>query len=864
LQGANMNDGSDGSSGAVGGSIAAGNIRAAGVLEVAGAALINGGAVIAGNSVLDAVSVNSFVLNESGSTRTIGVQTRTSTGVGTALTVSAGGGNGSSAGGVLTLQGGNSGASGNVNGGNVNITGGTGNGTGARGLVVIDTPTVNTTTTDANCGATTAVNCTIAAATVNNTSSVIVGASASNVTISMPDPTITTAGRIFYFTAANASQDFTLSLNGGGVGNTIAMRQNTTATLIWNGSDWTAAGASSSTTLQSAYDSTLSSAGGAEIVLNNTASSNGLTIRNNATSPIAGGLLEIQTSIGSNLFSVNNNATEYANNGGAESSTFTMWTGAPAGGTVSQSTTAGTMATGTASVSVVTTTTSHGAENTLTTTLTNNLQYTVSFTAKAASASFSTLDVIYSRDGTNTSTTSCATGKTVTTAIWTRVSCTFTAPASGITAANSIFIRQSDGTGRTFYVDNLSVTVNASTNHAADGSVDSALGTNWTAYDADGGAGTTTPTRDTSTIYDSSGSVQDVTTAHVNLGVRNNMPIVPSVSTQYLVSFYARSSNTFNDIRVGFLPAGGNGTPAAAQLCSDYNTQTVGVGSWTKITCIITTPSSGITDPDLVIYQPTATARTFHIDALTISLNTNTASNVQVGGGSNGGPATLFTLDRSATAPIAANNDAYLGSMYYDITTGRIQCYEADGWGACGAAPDTSVTLTPEYTGAVLNGTGIGTLTADFCSNQAGVLSVNTSFCASGLSRNYYKWTSPQATQQTYSIYVSYKLPSTFKAFNDDSTINLTALTDSTSNGAVTYEVFRSNGSAVSRCYDGATNETAVTSSINTWQTVGVNGNEATSCGFSANDNVIFKINVKAQNNANVYVENLSFTYTNK
>lgn len=803
---------------------------------------------------------------ESASTRNFGVQTRTTNVAGTALTISAGtAGSGASAfvGGALTLQGGNAAGTGNANGGNVNISGGTGVGTGARGLVVIDTPTVNTTTTDANCGATTAVNCTIAAATVNNTSSVIVGASTGSVTISMPDPTITTAGRIFYFTAANGSQDFTLSLNGGGTGNTIAMRQNTTATLIWNGSDWTAAGASSSTTLQSAYDSTLSSAGGAEIVLNNSASSNGLTIRNNATSPIAGGLLEIQTSIGSNLFSVNNNATEYANNGGAESSTFTMWTGTPAGGTVSQSIAAGTMATGQASVSVVTTTTNHGAENTLTTTLTNNLQYTVSFTAKAASSSFSTLDVLYSQDGTNT--TACATGKTVTTAIWTRVSCTFTAPASGITASNSIFIRQSDGTGRTFYIDNLSVTVNAGTNHAADGSVDLALGSNWTPYDGDsGGAGTTALLRDTTTIYDTSGSVQDDTSNHANMGLRNNMSIVPSVSTQYLVSFYARSSTTFNDIQVGFLPAGGNGAPAAAQLCSDYNTRTVSTTGWTKITCIITTPSSGITDPDLVIYQPTGSDRIFYVDALTISLNTNTASNVQVGGGSNGGPATLFTLDRSATAPIAANNDAYLGSMYYDTVTGRIQCYEADGWGACGAAPDTSVVLTPEYTGAVLNGTGVGTLTADFCSNQAGILSVNTSFCASGLARNYYKWTSPQSTMQTYSIYVSYKLPSTFKTFNDDSTINLTALTDSTSNGSVTYEVFRSSGSAVSRCYDGGTNETAVTSTANTWQTVGINGNEATSCSFTANDSVIFKINVKAQNNANVYVENLSFVYTNK
>jgi len=203
--------------------------------------------------------------------------------------------------------------------------------------------------------------------------------------------------------------------------------------------------------------------------------------------------------------------------------------------------------------------------------------------------------------------------------------------------------------------------------------------------------------------------------------------------------------------------------------------------------------------------------------------------------------------------------------MYYDTTTGKIQCYESDGWGACGSAPDNIVNLNPEFAGAVLNGgatPGVGTMTADFCGN-GGNLSVNTSLCASGEARNFYKWTSPQATQQTYSIYVTYQLPASFKAFADDNTVQLTARRSS-SNAAVTYEMSRSEGGTITQCGSG---ETAVTTSDNAWQTVGINGNESTGCGFttsSANDFVIFKINVKAQSNANAYVGTLTFTTTGR
>ncbi|MDZ7744293.1 MAG: carbohydrate binding domain-containing protein [Candidatus Saccharibacteria bacterium] len=651
---------------------------------------VNGNTYTGGNIVL-----------AEGSGRAISVETRTTNTIGNDLTVSAGAaGSGGSAfgGGDLVLQGGNAAGTGNANGGDILLSGGDGVGTGAKGLVVISTPSFTTSATQ-NC----ASNCTITQANVDGTGVVVVDATASGLDVDLPDPTNTTAGRVVYVTAANGSNDFTLIVNGGGVGDEIGMRANTTATMIWNGSDWTAAGASSSTTLQAAYDNTLTSAGGAELVLNGVGgSADGLTIRNNPDNPIEGGVLEVQTSIGTNLFSVNNYGIELAANGGAETAgTFsTNWTAAPAGGTISRTTTTDEYVTGQAGVEV---------------------------------------------------------------------------------------------------------TTGASANH----------------------------------------------------GVRNNLSGNPVVNTTYQVSFTARlDSGTFNTLEVLYSRDGGSNTVA----CDTYSTQTIVTSDWTKVTCTITTDGTTATNPDLIIRQTDATARTFWIDNLSFQRNdsTTTPSHVQIGGGITGGSVTLFTLDRSSTPPVDDGNDTYLGSMYYDTTTGRIQCYEADGWGACGSPPDNYVNLLPEFPGAVLNGTGVGTMTADFCGNGGG-LSVNTTMCDSGEARNFYQWTSPQITEQEYSIYITYQLPTAFKQFASNDTITLTARTDNVSNGKVTYEMFRNEGGTINQCGT----ETTVTTTANTWQTVGISGNEADGCGFStssANNFVIFKINVKAQSNANVFVGELNFT----
>ena len=808
----------------------------------------------------------------SGASRTIRVENQaTLNTAGNNLTVQAGTGNGTGGvGGVLTLQGG-SGSTTNINGGNVVIAGGaSGGGTGVKGLVVIDTATYSAATVQNFTG-----NANITQSNIDSFGSVLISGDVAGRIATLSDPTLgaSAAGRVIYVTNSG-SVDITLSANTVGVALSITLKPASTATMFWNGTDWTAAGASSSTDLQAAYNNTAASAGNAEIVLSSTGTG-GLTIRNDATTAITGGLLEVQTSIGSNLFTVNNNAAEYASNGGAESSTFTAWTAHGTGPSVTRYTTAGNnIATGVGSVFVDTTSTANtGAKNTLSTALTANLRYKVSYTARHTSSTgtFTTLETYFSNDGTAAA-VECGSDATIYYNKWTRVDCTFTPTSVG--ASNAIFFRHTDAVEHDFYIDNFSVTVDASSNHAVDGQVDAALGANWQAYDADGGAGTSAVTRDTTNIYDTSGAVAVTTTAGSaqGEGVRNNMQTTPSVSTQYLVTFYAKSSTAFSDIKVGFLPAGGSGLPVTAQQCADYNTQTVSTTAWTKVTCIFTTPSSGISDPDVVIYQGSAAARTFYVDSLTVTLNTNNSSNVQIGGGQKGGPTTLLTLDRSYGAPIADNIDAYLGSMYYDTSTGRIQCYEADGWGACGAAPDNIVNLNPEYAGAVLNGSGVGTMTADFCADQSGVLQVNASLCDGTGSpavkaANYYRWTSPQATSQTYSIYVTYQLPATFNGFSNDDTVKLTGRVDNITNATVSYEMYKSVGGTITACGTETTVAGAGAGSANTWYTVGVNGNESTGCSFSssaASGFVIFKINVKANSNANAYVSTLNFVTTGR
>jgi hypothetical protein len=772
-------------------------------------------------------------------------------------------------GGALTIQGGNA-TTGNANGGNILLSGGAGIGTGANGLVVLSTPTFSTTTNDPNCytsGALVAASCTIATASVNNSAAVLVGFSQQGQVATLPNPTLLTAGRVVYITAANGSKDFTLAVNGGGVGNVVAMRQNTSATMIWNGTAWTAAGASSSTTLQSAYDSTLQSAGGAELIVGATGNTNGLTIRDSSVNPVTGTLLSVQTSSAASLFSINSNVTEYSSNGGAEIIGSSGDTSFPANSwsaigssSVSRYITAGNyIATGKGSVTATTTSAlNDGVRNTLNTSLTAKTNYNVSFATRLTSGTFTDMTVYYSVDGTATS-VPCTTNQAVTTSVWTKVNCTFTAPASGITSSNALLIRQaSSGTARTFYVDNLSVTIAANYNYASDGSVsDSAnFATNWTTVSG------ATVTRSTSAGFDASDSAKVITTG-ANQGVRNKLAISPLASTLYRVTVYVASTTAgFNNFTVRYSPDGGT----TFVNCADYNTQTISssLTDFTKVTCYITTNATASVNPYIYFTQTDSTGRTFYVDALSATLSSSATPNVQIGGGVNGGPATLLTLDRAASAPIASNNDALLGSMYYDTSLGKLQCYEADGWGACGSSPDSIVTISPEYNNAVLHGTGVGTMVSDICSGPLDIndgTSGQPTICSTNETYNFYKWTSPQATAQTYSIYVTYQLPDNFNGFASGQT-SIMGRTDST-NASVQYQVYRNaTDTGMTPCGSLVTVSSGV---VAAWQTGIASGTaDPSTCGFAAGNSIVFKINVTASQNASSYVGNLNFTFNNR
>lgn len=821
---------------------------------------------------LQSSNADAFVINNSGDlnfgaagNHTISIATPGAGIAGKNLTVTAGAANASgtgATGGTLVLQGGNAAGTGNNNGGNITIAGGAGTGTGAQGIVNLSASAF-TSVTNATCS----VNCTITQSNVDGFGTVMVGASAPGLTITLPAPTIASAaGRILYVTAQGGSQDFSLAVNTGGNAIAIAMRQNTTATMIWNGSAWTAAGASSSTTLQSAYDNTLQSAGGAELVVSKTSATNGLTIRDSTAKPVNGTLFSVQTSSAAGLLSVNSNVTEYSSDSGAEvaggggASTFPAGTWTSVGSAaVSRYTTAGNyIAAGQASTAITTTAAANdGLKNTLNTTLTSNTHYNVSFTARLGSGTFTDMSVYYSADGTASS-VACKTGQAIPTSVWTKVNCTFTAPASGMTANNAILIQQATGVARTFYVDNISVTIAADYNYASDGGVDDAtnFGTNWTPV------GSSAVSRTTSVGNDASDSAQVVTTA-ANQGVRNKLSISPLTNTLYRISVYVASSTSgFNNFTMQYSPNGGT----SFTNCADYNTQTVSssLTSFTQITCYITTDGTAPSNPYVYFTQTDSTGRTFYVDTFAMTIYTSTTPNIQIGGGINGGPATLLTLDRAASAPIASNNDALLGSMYYDTTLGKLQCYESGGWGACGSSPNNIVTISPEYTNAVLYGSGVGTMTSTLCSASLNIndgTSGQPTICGANETYNFYRWTSPQASAQTYGIYVTYQLPSTFKSFASGQT-SIMGRTDS-SNAAVQYQIYRNNpatgltacGSAVS----------VSSGSVASWQTgVASGAADPSTCGFAPGNSIVFKINATASQNANAYIGNLNFTFSNR
>ena len=251
----------------------------------------------------------------------------------------------------------------------------------------------------------------------------------------------------------------------------------------------------------------------------------------------------------------------------------------------------------------------------------------------------------------------------------------------------------------------------------------------------------------------------------------------------------------------------------------------------------------------------TASSSTLH----DVYSSETSSSNATVGNNSDSSTS-LLTLDKGVSAP-SLSDPSLLGSMYYDTTLGEVQCYEENGWGNCGASPDSFITLSPEYSNAVMNGADIGTITSDLCSDTLNINDANNGeeICGTNETYNFYKWTSAEGSAQTRSIYVTYQLPTNFKEFVAGST-SLKGRTSS-NNANVSYQVYRDNSSGLESC---GTEIPVSTGAQTSWQqALADDTDDPALCGFEAGDSILFRINLSAHSDAKAYVSNLNFTFSN-
>lgn len=169
-----------------------------------------------------------------------GAATGTATGGLVTLQGGAGGTGVAALGGNVLIQGGTANGTGASSGGNITLQGGTPAGTGTKGLITINGGLIYTTVAYSS-----AVTATITQSNVDSYTTILATATATNLVFTVPSPTVTTAGRMLNITNVGTNP-FTLiagSLS-------YILSAGNTAVLVWSGSTWTSAGASS---LQAAY-----------------------------------------------------------------------------------------------------------------------------------------------------------------------------------------------------------------------------------------------------------------------------------------------------------------------------------------------------------------------------------------------------------------------------------------------------------------------------------------------------------------------------------------------------------------------------------------------------------------------------------
>ncbi len=324
--------------------------------------------------------------------------------------------------------------------------------------------------------------------------------------------------------------------------------------------------------------------------------------------------------------------------------------------------------TGANSVKITTTAAAgDGTKQQLSSTLSASTAYNVFFYAKldGASAPFTDMQAGFSKDGVADD-TPCTLNATINSNGWTRYSCSFTTPSSGITSSNYFYVKQVGGAVHAFYLDAVMVQPSSSadsnyregkialqgtitspvilqnqSNSSTALSVQNAAGgqvfnvdttdinlinnpanpsfevntTGWS--NRNGGGGTAVITRDTSQAKYGIGSLKITSTANSGDGARYSLASGSWPAGTYTVSFSLINSGTaFASMPiVGF----GNGADTACSAITTSGTLPSTAG-WTRYsaTCTFTGTTTSI-----YIAQNEATAHTFYIDAVQLESGTS-------------------------------------------------------------------------------------------------------------------------------------------------------------------------------------------------------------------------------------------------
>lgn len=273
-----------------------------------------------------------------------------------------------------------------------------------------------------------------------------------------------------------------------------------------------------------------------------------------------------------------------------------------------------------------------------------------------------------------------------------------------------------------------------------------------------------------------------------NLGINQNVTVVGSVSGSSLIG------NSLDRSSAGAL-AVGNVTATSVSICNSAACDTISIGTNADADTISIGDSS---------------------DGLTIASSTFNVASGAVSGvttlGSSGDwtwTATTPSITINAGEVWTLGNGAGSDNISFDLTNNFFRVGDASngftfdvdsGPSYAGTArPARKVVLSPEYPGAVLTADGSsnsGTMTSDFCEKGAttDITDTNTTICSTnGDMHNYYSWTTSQASAQDYDIWIRWRVPDNFAAW-DTNPVQVYGKRFDTTNNAVTVYVYDTAG----------------------------------------------------------------------